>query len=410
MIRRLRAHRTTDERGSLVLVLLVMAVSTGLVIALLQATYSGLRVSRRTGDSANALEVADAGINDAARKIPTAQSGTFNGTVNLGAAGSYTYTAQLETGTSVWHLDSTGVDPTGAKRRIKADARSESLFSAGFMTNALLALKAGSTVDSYTNGAHTCTGHGIIGTNDPTNLTFQGNAGQNCSGTYASDGCIAYGDGTQPLPPIGSAQCPPAPKSLKASPKFPLPPVPAAAYSDLTLNTSPPVCDATHPIIGGYRYYWSSLTMRGGCWVDTTAGRAVIFTPGNVVVGNTNGQGGSVNAPPANRADLCGAVSTVPPANDYCPGWTANLQIFMVGGGGSMSFNNHGKFWGVIYGPQSAVLNGGSGSPHVDIWGSIIANSSSTNAQFSLHYDEALGDLATNGLYDISNWREEPLQ
>jgi Tfp pilus assembly protein PilX len=405
----LRTRASERERGSIAIVMMVMLVCTGLVVGVLQVTYTGLRVSRRSGDSANALQVADAGINDAARRIPTAQTSTFDDTVSLGSAGSYTFTATFEVGTNVWHLDSTGTDPTGVKRRVKADARSDSLFSAGLLTNALLALRAGSTVDSYTNGANTCTGHGIIGTNDSTNLSFQGSAGQNCSGNYAADGCIAYGDGTQPLPPIGTAECPPAPKTVKTSPKFPMTPIPAAAYSDLTLNTSPTTCDTTHPIAGGYRYYQSSVTMRDGCWISPLGTRAVIFTPGNVTVGDTNGLGGDVNRPPANRADLCGSVSTSSTARDYCPGWPANLQIFMVGGGGAMAFNNHGKFWGVIYGPQSAVLNAGSGSPHVDIWGSIIANSSSSNAQFSMHYDESLSDLATNGLYDIFNWREEPV-
>src|SRR6266540_7483193 len=113
------------ERGSVAMALIVIVVATVMVVALLVTTQIGLRSARRAGDSANALQLADAGINDAAKAI-TAHTTTFTGTSSLGTAGSFTYTATKDG--IVWHLDATGTDATGAKRRIMADAVDQPIF------------------------------------------------------------------------------------------------------------------------------------------------------------------------------------------------------------------------------------------------------------------------------------------
>ena len=109
------------ERGSIAITMIIMMVVSMLVLTLLTTVESGLRSSRRAGDSANALQVADAGVNDAVKAI-SAHTGSFSGSNNLGAAGSYTYTVTKDDDDGVWHIDSLGVDATGVKRRILADA------------------------------------------------------------------------------------------------------------------------------------------------------------------------------------------------------------------------------------------------------------------------------------------------
>jgi len=157
--------------------------------------------------------------------------------------------------------------------------------------------------------------------------------------------------------------------------------------------------------------------LRQGCTVDSSNGRAIIYTPGQVEIGAPQGNSGTVNAPPSNTA-ICGSTATSNlkyawnnPALDYCPGWAANLQIYIISGSGSpgMLFHNHAQFWGVIDAPTTTVLTDGSGSPHVDVFGSIVANSASPNAQFAFHYDDSLGDLTGTGQYQVANWREEPV-
>src|SRR5947209_8728629 len=90
-----RGQRT--EEGSIALVMVIMMVASVLTLALVTTSEAGLRSSRRAGDSANALQLADAGLNDAVRAVGTsAQTSINSGTVSLGSSGSYSYTAMLD--------------------------------------------------------------------------------------------------------------------------------------------------------------------------------------------------------------------------------------------------------------------------------------------------------------------------
>src|SRR6266545_1330298 len=149
------------ERGSVAMALIVIMVATIMVVALLVTTQIGLRSARRSGDSANALQLADAGINDAAKAV-TAHSSSFSDTSSLGTAGSYTYTATKDG--AVWRLDATGTDATGVKRRVLADAVDQPLFGHAFFALAASELKG--TADSYTGPSNTCAtdpGMGVVG-------------------------------------------------------------------------------------------------------------------------------------------------------------------------------------------------------------------------------------------------------
>ena len=64
-----------SERGSIVAVLLVAIIATMLAFAFVGTMEFGLRDSRRAGSSANALQLADAGLNDAMKTIPHLSSG-----------------------------------------------------------------------------------------------------------------------------------------------------------------------------------------------------------------------------------------------------------------------------------------------------------------------------------------------
>src|SRR3954468_11965362 len=258
--------RDRSQNGSIAITVMVMMVVTTLVVAVLATAESGLKASRRGGDSANALQLADAGVNDALRQIATTAGSTLPATtVNLGSAGSYTFSATRDAYATVWHLDSVGTDATGVKRHVKADGTTQKLFGNALFTQSTLKLASGSSADSFTDGtsaASMCTQHGVVGTNDPNHFTFnsngQGQAIANCRGGtygYATDGCVSYGDGTQALPPYGSGACPPPPSTAKTSPALQLPQVqaPPGVTKDQNPNntSSPNVCDSTHAIRGG---------------------------------------------------------------------------------------------------------------------------------------------------------------
>jgi Tfp pilus assembly protein PilX len=394
----LRRRGLADQRGSVAVAMMVIVIVTMLVVALLATAEFGLRGSRRAGDSANALQLADAGINDAAKAI-TAHTTSFTGGNSLGTAGSYTYTATKD-GT-VWRLDSTGTDATGVRRRVRADAVDQPTFGNAFFGLTSVTLKG--TADSYTGPSNTCStspAYGVVGSNGT--ITFTGGTGaKNCRGSsgwnYPADGCSFNGQTTIPAGVIGVGACPPAPDTFTTSQKFNPPPVvvPTGLTSEGAFT-----CPVNGTIPSGTHLY-SSATFNGGCKVGA-AGDAVLYVTGPVTLGVDTGSCKSViNAP-------TGACSATFPSTWYENGWTSRLQI-SVAGNGTVSFANHAIFFGVINAPNSLVTASGGGTPQVDVFGSVLANSAASAAQFAFHYDQALRQQFSTGQYQLSNWREEPL-
>ena len=143
---RILKTRRGDERGSIALVMIIMLVTSTLTLAVVTASEAGLKSSRRAGDSANALQLADAGLNDAVRAVgTTSQTSLDSGTVSLGSSGSYSYTGTLDPFSTVWHLSSTGVDLHGVKRKVNADAVAESLFGSALFVQSNLSVSSGGT-------------------------------------------------------------------------------------------------------------------------------------------------------------------------------------------------------------------------------------------------------------------------
>lgn len=424
------------EEGSIILMMLVIFVASALVVTLTASVLIGMKSSRRAGDAANALQLADAGVNHAVRQITDDTSTAIGATIsisgNLGSAGSYSVSATKES-VDDWHLTAVGTDATGVKRKVQSDAIAEKLFSnAIFATNALT-LGSGSAVDSYKDGStreNTCTLLGFVGSNTPasTNLTVNGsgNGVRNCtqgkttppptgyaSYAYAYDGCVAYDDVT---PPQASYQATgdACGKVIKAYPKFQVfqPDSSGIASSGpLTCNSQmylPALAD------GRRRYRYSSIILGDGCVLVDPAGTAtqtnplILFSDGSITIGT--GSNDKVNRYPGSCPQTANSgnnyYSTSHPLSDYCTNWPGKLQIYGIGAG-TVSLANHVDFWGVVYAPNYPLQSTG-GSPHVTVFGSLYVSSVSSAAQFEVHYDEALGGITT-GKYSIRNWREEPL-
>jgi hypothetical protein len=437
--------KTRDERGSMILALLVIFVATGFIVGVVALVYNGMKVTRRSGDSANALQLADAAVNDAVKDIPTVVGSNMpSKTKTLGLAGSYTYSATLDPAAPIWHIDAVGKDNSGVLRHVKAEAAPESLFSNAFFVDAGVSLPSGVSMDSFTSGATlqaTCSRKGILGTNNAGSLTFNssgggGNGQQNCTDAvwyggsntwqYPVDGCIGYHKASDP--DVYPAQygtpnhCPPIPYTATAPYLFPIPSVTANGATFVPQQSGagngaqswPAVpCDATHHIPGGARYYVAQVTLLPGCKVDAANGPALIYTTGGVNIGIQNGGSASNRSPGMNAPDTTNAFLCTPQAgNDwrgtsrtsYCPGWSSNLQIYMTDGNASpISFGNAAAFWGVIMGQNAQIAT----APQVEMWGALRVAGLAGSSQITLHYDEALGSIST-GVYTIKSWREEP--
>ena len=400
-----RHRRLGDDRGSVALAMVVIVIASILVVALLATAELGLRGSRRAGDSANALQLADAGINHATKAITAQPAGTtsFTGGSSLGT-GSYSYTATKDG--AVWRLDSIGTDATGVRRRVVAEAVDQPIFGNAFFGLTSVALKG--TADSYTGPSNPCSSDpasGVVGSNGT--ITFTGGGGaKNCRGSsgwsYAADGCTFSGQTTIPAGAIGPGACPPAPYSYTTSQKFNPPPVsvPSGLASEGAFT-----CPSNGTIPSGTHLY-TSVTLSNGCKVSTAGtGQAVVYVTGPVTIGVGTGNCNNViNAPPG----ACGSNFASFPSTWFEAGWTSKLAL-NVAGNGQVSFANNAIFFGVINAPNSFVTAAGGGTPQVDVFGSVLANSATSAAQFRFHYDQALKLQFSTGQYQISNWREEPL-
>ena len=459
--------RMKDEQGSVAVAMMIMTMTTALTAALLTTVFRDLKVTRGAGDKANALQVADAGVNEAVKAVKTAAASTavscpdfptlpaFIQTNGI-ASGTYTYCAAKDTdtfGRTVWHIDATGRDAGGDQRRIRVDARSEPLFPNAINVLAASAFSAGFSVDSYRDELNRCTLKGKVGTNDPANFAFGsfGNPSENCqnvpNGAYKHppDGCVAYsrdGDVAIPASAIGQGQCPPGNTTRESPEMFAAPAVSPDTYdfpaggggmgATLVCANPPPAAGPGETVVSGLVpdkvYFYATTKLLAGCGVDPSlapAASPVVFpamtrgvrihTQSLTINGGTGSGLNPVNQPP-NSATICGPSHTGAGDPLYCPGWSGALRIEVIPGGSGVTFSgNHSTFWGVIRAPSSVVSVSGGGGSQYEIFGALMASSVNASAgggggtQAKWHYDESLGSLSS-GRFFPQNWREEPLR
>lgn len=434
-------NRRRDEQGSIAITVMVSMIATAVTAALLTTVYRDITVSRRAGDSANALQVADAGLNDAVKSLRNAVAvmdgcpqkpgvAAFSRTSTL-AGGTYTYCAfpdQDATGRPTWHIDATATDATGVQRRLRAQAVSEPLFPNAINVIASGSFSSGFSVDSFKNETSRCTKKGLIGTNSPNTFTFGNNgnnSSENCQNTpngtfpHPPDGCVAYStDGSAAIPSanVGPGQCPPT-FTTTASPKYVPPAVSSPARFDYPASSTTYGANFTcssATLDAGKVYYYNSVTLAENCGFPAAGPFPSMGNPTKIYTNSLTILGGSgsstlnpINQPP-NNATVCGPTHGVTGSNPlYCPGWAGGLQIFVNGGQVKFS-GNHSTFWGVITAPSSTVTWSGGGASQWEIFGSMVANSVTGAVQAKWHYDENLGSL-TSGRFFAQNWREEGL-
>jgi len=365
--------RRRDENGSIAIFMVVVLVTTGLVMITAATVESGSRTSRRNGDSANALQVADAGVNDAISAIPTAGAATFtrSGTVGTGA---YTYTVtQDPTNDANWLIDVYGTDQTGVKRHLRAVAAGQPLFASPMYINKAFTASAGGQLDSYITGTSLigpsgnytdggCTDKGIMFFDPGASMQFQSSPGggggtsvTNCNQfrfgaqqwNYAMDGCVVYGGVfTLPSSAWGQGKCPSPsdamfPNRTKAIEQvFEKPTVNAPKRrADVQSPTQEPcvenpatsqsctpdmgntfTCRTGSPLKPGWTYYYQTVTLSSGCKIDMSGSPLnagpdwVAQNPVIIYATNVNlspGTRGLVNPPPIlERSLICGSLTT----------------------------------------------------------------------------------------------------
>lgn len=147
--------RRGEERGGVVLVVILLSVASMLVLITLSSVSSGLTRASDDQTRSNAFQFANAGIDQALYRIETkppsvssSTSGTsYTPTISSGQVVGFTETfvknkisykivaVQTPVGQdTVWRVNSTGTDPSGKVRQAVADIQATSLFENGFFT------------------------------------------------------------------------------------------------------------------------------------------------------------------------------------------------------------------------------------------------------------------------------------
>lgn len=432
------------EDGSIAVVVIVVMITSMLAVAMLASLESGLRSSRRSGDSANALQVADAGVNAAAQYVASVPSTQTVVTDQVGTVGDGKYVFNAERLSQLsWAVTALGTDSAGLQRRVSATAYTNALFGYPIFVNQAATMAAGTRLDSYSTGTTPqtqCTKLGKITINDPGQFQFNGNGGGNAncqrvvwdpSWNASIDGCdfpSGPDDINKPLPLknafgadlFGPGRCP-----VSGSARVPLhtpSPVVAPTSADITKASSTGgvdavtdtfTCDATNKFQAGKVYYFTTINLRDGCTIANAAVgmKPVILYATKFSIGIAGGSGQLVNPPQApfcpalNGSDL-GTGQNPSVGTAFCSKWVGNLRLNLIPGSGAVTFEKGlSKFWGIINAPSGTLDLKPS---TFEAFGAAVSNTVSSAAQFTWHFDDDLAKGIGTGKFGVKNWREEP--
>lgn len=381
--------RSSTETGSIPLVLLAAIILGGLIIALYMDVSTGLRLASADRDFNQAVQVADAGLQEAFTALSSLDEedmpalGEVLDTTTTGVLGrgNYEWTAR-RTGAASWQVRSEG-EFGEASRVLEASMGPMSLFGLAAFGDILIELRGANDADSY-NETTTSGGRGTVGSNNQ--ITLRGNAtvdwvkryggaSYNGGGVIRSGGGIETGD-HQDLPDLGSE-----------------------AYADGG------VCDGAtlhdditdvFPMQRGETYCVTQARFPAGQHLlhgDSDEPTRIYIAPsGNLEL---LGQGNN----PCTGASCVNVISE----SDTQPDATA-LEIYLAGGGGQVLANNHSRIAAGIYAPLSNC-SGPNAQGHV--YGSIVCRTLDSKGGWSFHYDERFDEVRST-YFSIHSIREEP--
>jgi hypothetical protein len=384
-----------DERGSLPMTMLVAIIMGGVVTALYGYIATGQRTARHDRDFNQAIQVADAGMQNAFTELALSDpdddtlpaiGSTIVRTGTLDH-GDWEWTATRISRTR-WQVRSEGT-AAGSVRVVEANIGPRQLFGLAAFADLKLELRGGNKADSY-NDVTWGTGNGAVGSNNQ--IVLNGNATVDwvmryANATYNEKGIVVNGVETNEDPAY-------------------LPPLGAEAYAEGGVCHGQDAIAYTgqFPLVRGKTYCFTNADFPAGDHklvgdspndpttapepVDPDGPTRIYIAPsGNLRLlgqGNT-GCGGAacVNIDPADR-----------------PNATA-LEIYLASG--EVLANNHTKIAAGIYAPSS---NCSGPNAQGELYGSIICRTLDSKGGWQFHYDDRFRDVETED-FAIDGWREE---
>ncbi|MFU8840021.1 MAG: hypothetical protein ACNA8R_04790 [Nitriliruptoraceae bacterium] len=395
----MRSPVRSRQEGSIPLVLLAAIVLGGIIIALYIDVTTGLRLSAADRDFNQAIQVADAGLQNAFTTLAALEEDDrpaigdelqAGGELDLeleGELGRGTFEwSAVRVGSNRWQVRSVGV--FGVHTRVlEAEMSPLRLFGLAAFGDLLLEMRGANAADSYNdddpNGVL-----GTVGSNNHVNL--RGNAIVDWvwlygGATYNEGGIIRPGGGIetddyQDLPDLG-----------------------LQAYADGGACHNEDRYDDISRI---------GTLVRGVTYCVSQA----IFGPGeHPIVPNPNAalndQPTRIYIAPSGNLELrgqgnqrCDEVACVNwTVGDDTPDATA-LEIYLAGGEGEVKANNHTVIAAGIYAPRSACSGPNAQG---DVYGSIVCRTIDSRGGWDFHFDERFADVDLE-YFAIRGVREEP--
>jgi hypothetical protein len=450
------------EEGSLPLALLATIVVAGMIGVIMTRMVAGENAVRFDRDFAEALQVADVGINRGLFALNEGQIPPAPGAPSTAQVDGITYEWHgTEIEPRFWQVVSESETAAGVSRRLVAIVEDQPLFFPGAFGDKLVALNGTSTeIDSYNSGSCTTpadacewgtdpdfgTGNGSLGTNE--DFDFSGNTSIRPGGAFLYDWADNPGTGITTDDPFGD-RCDGNPCTTEYVTTLPDKLEYASndrmafitekfaageacdgasdrqmgewslgaknttttiqSYHTATGGTGDPANnDPTDPDFGNF-YCADSLDVLGDLELADTVtadNPMVIFVKDHFTIPNPQTYVACHNADatatcPKTEADDASTRSVRPIAS--------RLQIYVAGipsrgtTAGDISLKASTKFAGVVYAPVSRC--GGSGGAEADVYGAIICGTMDNVGNWDFHYDDALG-TAGSGVFSVASWQE----
>jgi hypothetical protein len=340
-----RSRRWADQTGSLPLVMLAAIILGGAITALFGYVATGQRTARNDRDFNQAIQIADAGLQDAFSDLATADPDDI--ATPLGGK----LTQDGAVGDGEWGWEATRVSRTrwqvrsegsyrGSTRVVEATIGPRQLFGLAAFADKSLELRGANLADSY-DGVTWGTKNGAVGSNGE--IVLNGNATVDwvkryANATYSEKGIVVMGVETSEDPAY-------------------LPPLGAEAYADggVCFGETPIAYTAQFQLARGKTYCFTSAHFPAGDHRlaatpdpnDTTVSPAPIEADGPTRIyiapsGNLT-LGGQGNHPCTGAACVNIDPPTAPNAID--------LEIYLASG--EFLANNHTMIAAGIYAPSS---------------------------------------------------------
>ncbi len=380
-------RRVRDENGSLPMVLLVAIVIGGILVVVYATVQSGSETARRDRDYQQAIQVADAGLQEAFVMLETLEEdedppcdtnadGTCSGQLRDGSTFVWEYERLAD---RRWRVRSAGTHG-GSTRYVEASVGETPLFDLAMITKQFFTYNGGgSETDPFAAGTfHDATLNGVPAMNSTAQL-------------------VLYGDG---------------PHNVNVSPE-----------------QVPQTGDAYPPTL--FNYALSAFEEGGICSENPVDGDGVSLDPlpyYSVYPADVSAQGHTPheygNTYCVGKADFGGGTHTLTGDPDAGPvvvivdahgspavrtsgngrvNWSgsttaADLQIYVAAGDVKVSGNS--KIKAAIWAPASACTSDGG----TDIAGAMVCNTAVLNGDFK--FDPDVEEI-TDEEFTISHWREE---